>query len=84
MKTNTTNNKARLQEWSSGHFYPTKLVAFNAFSKRYDEIEPESEIVPGMIIIKMFWSAGAGDYVTVPGASLHRVNADLQLELIND
>lgn len=62
----------------------TKLVAFNALTKRHDEIDPESEIVPGMIITKMFWSAAAGAYVTVPGASMHRVTVDLRLELLRD
>lgn len=53
--------------------------------RRHTQIWPdESEMVPGMILIKMFYCPSAGGYVSIPGASLFRVNDRFELEAIND
>jgi hypothetical protein len=57
--------------------------AFNPLTRRMQTIYlDEAEILEGEILIKMYWSRSIGKYVTIPGASLYLVNADLDLEQI--
>lgn len=54
--------------------------AYNAITRKMETINlDEAEIVPGMRIVKMFWCQSANTYVSVPGASLFVVDANLQL-----
>ena len=53
-----------------------KWVAFNPLSRRYEEVCPESELMPGETIIRMCYHRSAGRYVTIPGASLYKVDED--------
>lgn len=57
----------------------------NPATRKYEIIDiDEAELLPGETVMKLYRDNFSGRYVTVPGASLYRVNSDLQLELIND
>jgi hypothetical protein len=51
-----------------------RWVAFNAVIGTYEEVFPESEILPGETVIRQFFHRPSGRYVTIPGASLYRVD----------
>lgn len=44
----------------------TKTVAFNPISRRYEEVDAESETGDDKVIT-MYWCRTAGCYVTIPG-----------------
>ena len=57
----------------------------NPITRKYEVIDlDEAELAPGETVMKFYCDNFTGRYVTVPGASLYRVNSDLQLELINE
>jgi hypothetical protein len=50
---------------------------YNTETRRHEEIDLEdAELMPGETVVQLFWCQRAGRYVTVPGASLYRVQAD--------
>ena len=59
----------------------SKLVTFNRQAKRYETV---TDLQPGMSVVKMYWCKQAQKFVTVPGASLFKVNQTGELELVND
>ena len=44
---------------------PTKHVAFNPITRRYETVNPEDETT-GTQVITMYWSKSLGKYVTIP------------------
>lgn len=44
---------------------PTKTFAFNPITRRYEEVDPESETGDDQVIT-MYWCQAAGRYVTIP------------------
>lgn len=57
----------------------------NPITRKYEVIDlDEAELAPGETVVKMHRDNFSGRYVTIPGASLFKVTADLQLEPIND
>ena len=41
-------------------------VAFNPHSRRWERIDPESELMPGETPIRMYWANALARYVTIP------------------
>lgn len=57
----------------------------NPATRKYEIIDlDEAELLPGETVVKLYRDNFSGRYVTVPGASLYRVNENLDLELINE
>jgi hypothetical protein len=56
---------------------------FNETTRKHEEIDlNEAELLPGQIVVKMFFVASDSRYVTIPGASLFTVTETLDLELV--
>lgn len=45
--------------------HPTKTVAYNPLTRRYEEVHEEDE-VPAHKIITLYWSGTLEKYVTIP------------------
>lgn len=56
---------------------------YNKQTRRYETINP-AQAQPDQTVVKMFWSKNAERFVTIPGASLYKVNASGQMELVTE
>jgi hypothetical protein len=58
-------------------------TAVNPLTGKREIVDPEGEFVPGETIVKSYYCKRIDGYVTIPGASLFKVQADsCTLELI--
>jgi hypothetical protein len=54
-----------------------KFIAFNELTKKFEEVDQESELPIGQTLIKLFYIESVYQWVTIPGASSYVVAADL-------
>lgn len=57
---------------------------FDASQRRYITFHDPKALPRGDTVIQMWWAKSLGRYVTLPGQSLHFVEADGSLRLIAD
>ena len=53
--------------------------AVNPNTGKRELVDPEGELIPGEMIMKLYYSKRLDGYVTIPGASLFKVAADYTL-----
>ena len=65
---------------------PTTIYTmYNTESRRHEVVDlDDAELMPGEMVVQLFWCESSTRYVTVPGASLYTVQANLTLALIRD
>lgn len=46
-------------------------IAWNPLTKKFEHVDPESEIAPDAMVIPLFWVESIQRYVTVPGTEAY-------------
>jgi hypothetical protein len=54
-------------------------TAVNPLTGKRGLVDPESELIPGETIVKLYYNKRLDGYVTIPGASVFKVTADYTL-----